>query len=120
VANAYNANPIFLTATMASGWKGLQTLNTGNLTSTAQQLSGAVVRQPGIRISKVVWLSRTASQPNSFTIIDPVDSTVLLQDSFVDTATTAPTEYDFADNFATWKDFKLSALTSGTLLIYYR
>jgi hypothetical protein len=105
---------------MASGWKGLQTLNTGNLTSTAQQLSGSVVRQPGIRVSKVVWFGRTVSQPNSFTIVDPVDSTSLLQDGFTDGATTLAQEYDFEDNLVCWKDFKLATLTSGKLLIYYR
>jgi hypothetical protein len=105
---------------MASGWKGLQTLNTGNLPSTAQQNSGAVVRQPGIKVTKVVWFGRTASQANSFTIVDPNDSVSLLQDSFIDGATTLSEEYDFADNFPDWRDFKLATLTSGKLFIYYR
>lgn len=117
MANNYNANPIILTATMASGWRALQTLNTGNQPVTLQQVSGAVTRQLGITVSQVVWTGMTA-QAHTFSIIDPNDSTILLQG----TAGSALTDqfYAFNDAAIPWRDFKVSQLSSGTIMIWYR
>lgn len=118
MANTYNSLPIIINTTMASGWKSLQTLNTGNLPTTIQNPVG-IPRQFGFQIVKVVWEGRTVSQANSFTIVDPNDATVLLQDSVADGAATAPIQYDEV-NGQKWRDFKCTGITSGNILIYYR
>lgn len=117
MANTYNSKPIILTTTMASGWRALQTLNTGNLPANAQQTSGAVTRQWGIQITKVQWSGMTAAG-HTFTIVDPNDSTNLLQGQ----AGTAlvDQEYDFESSAGKWRDFKLTHIDSGTLLLWYR
>jgi hypothetical protein len=116
VANNYNVCPIKLDSTMASGWKALQTLNAGTLPATAQQLSGAVLGQPGIRVTKIIWENPTAVG-HTFHIIDPVDSNILLYGS----CDVAAKDIIYAfDNLATWKDFKVSQISSGTLYIWYR
>jgi hypothetical protein len=117
LSNLYNQNPIILTATMGSGWKSLQTLNTGTIPANAQQSSGTVLAQPGIRPTRVLWTGATA-QGHTFVIESPTDSIVLLQGQAG--STLADVEY-FQDSFAaTWKDFQLTQISSGTLLIWYR
>ena len=117
MANVYNANPIKLDTVMASGWRALQTLNTGNLPANAQQVSGSVTRQWGIEVVKVQWTGMTAAG-HTFSIIDPNDSTILLQGQAGTTLTDQL--YDLAGNASKWRDFKLSQISSGILFIWYR
>lgn len=117
LANSYNSCPIKIDTVMASGWKGLQTLNTGNLPSTAQQFSGAVVRQPGLRVFKVEWDGATTIG-HTFSIIDPNDNTILLNGTA--NAASQDIQYDFTENPAHWRDFKVTTLASGILYIWYR
>lgn len=117
MANVYNSNPIKLDTVMASGWRALQTLNPGNQPATAQQLSGPVTRQQGIRVSQVVWTGMTA-QAHTFSILDPNDSTILL--TGVAGASLVDQIYPFNDAPMQWRDFKLSQITSGIILIWYR
>lgn len=102
MANTYNTAPIVLTATMASGWKSLQTLATGQI---------------GIRPTRVLWTGASAAG-HTFSIVNPKDSSVLLQGQ--QGTPLGDIDY-FPDAFAaTWSDFKLSQISSGTLLIWYR
>lgn len=102
MANSYNSNPIVLNVVMASGWRALQTLAT---------------KQIGIRPTRVLWTGMAATG-HTFSIVDPNDGTVLLQGQAGNTLTDQ--EY-FTDSFAaTWRDFKLSQISSGNLLVWYR
>ena len=102
---------------MGAGWRSLQTLNTGNLPTTLQQLSGAVTRQWGIRVFKVVWKNPGASA--SFSIVDPKDSTILLDDTTPGSYAGPSPFYDFGEHPATWRDFQVT-ISAGTLEIWYR
>lgn len=86
---------------MASGWKSLQTLNTN---------------QWGFRVTKVVWDAPSLAG-HDFVITEPVSGIVLLQGT-CDTANQTK-NFDFV-NGATWRDFKVTVLSSGTLFIWYR
>lgn len=116
MANTYNSNPIVLNTAMAQGWKSLQTLNTASLPSTRQQLSGAVLAQPGIQVVNIVWTGFTAAG-HTFAIVDPNDGTQLFNGQ---AGTTLIDQQYIWDNSVKWRDFKLSQISSGTLLIYYR
>jgi hypothetical protein len=114
--SSFNSNPIVVSASMASGWRGLQTLNTGNVPTNLQQTSGAVTRQWGIRVTKVVWANPGAS--GAFSIVDPNDNTVLLQGDT--SAGYAGSDVVYENMFTLhWRDFK-ATLTAGTLYIWYR
>lgn len=104
MANSYNSSPIVLVATMASGWKSLQTL---------VNASNAVLG----RVTKVIWTGMVAAG-HQFTIVDPNDSTNLLQGSAG--TTLIDQEYDFDNAAAAWRDFQLTRIDSGTLLIWSR
>jgi hypothetical protein len=118
MANSYNQNPIIINTVMGAGWRSLQTLNTGNLPSNAQQVSGAVTRQWGINVTKVSWTGMTA-QGHTFSIVDPNNTAVILLQGTAG-AELVDQEYDFTGRMGQWRDFEVSTLTSGTLLIWYR
>jgi hypothetical protein len=126
MANSYNSNPIILDTDISTGWRANQTLNTGNLTTTAQQFSGAVTRQWGIRVTKIVLESvGTASVTGLVTVADPNDATVLWNfgvTGATQQAGTVITREDFATHFPAWRDFKVTGLTgtSTKIFIWYR
>ena len=101
MANSYNSNPIKIDSNLASGWRSVQTLNT---------------KQWGIQVTKVVWNNPGASA--SFSIVDPTDSTVLLQGNTPASYVGPDPEWDFVDS-AKWRDFKVT-VSAGVLLIYYK
>ena len=120
MANNYNSNPIYLDTDIASGWRALQTLNTGNLPANAQQVSGAVARQWGVQVIKVSLILVGAQGAGTVLVSDPNDSAILLKIPI--TASGAFTnEFDFV-NAAKWRDFKVTGLTAtGTAMqIWYR
>lgn len=115
MANNYNNNPILIDTVMASGWRASQTLNSGNLPATLQN-PGPITRQWGIRVVKIEW-TNIASAGDKIIIVDPVDSTV----KFQATAQSLDDKlYDVVDSGMPWKDFKVSTIGSGLLLITYR
>lgn len=118
MANNYNVQPIKLDTAMGSGWRALQTLNTGTLTLTSP--AGVVTTVPaqrGIWVTKVIWENPT-SVGHTFSISDPNNSgTVLLAGACGVADQDVP--YDFV-NAAQWRDFKLTQISSGVLYIYYR
>ena len=101
MANSYNVLPVYIDSVMASGFRALQTLNTG---------------QWGFRVAKVVWTGATA-QGHTFVIVEPKSSAVLLQGQA--DADLADVCYDF-DIPQAWRDFKVTTLASGILQIWYR
>lgn len=115
--NSYNSNPIVITNVMASGWRSLQTLNVGNQPSNAQQVSGRVTRQQGINVTNVTWTGMTAAG-HTFVIVDSNDGTVLWQGQAG--AELVDQVYDFVGRMGQWRDFKVTTIQSGTLLITYR
>jgi hypothetical protein len=124
MANNYNSNPLLLDTDFVS-WRALQTLNVGNLPSNAQQNSGAVVRQPGIRPTKILLESNGTTVAGTVSITDPIDSRILWFTNVIVTAGAAGTpidEDDFAEHFPTWKDFSVTGLTATVtkLYIWYR
>jgi hypothetical protein len=125
MANSYNSNPILINTDIATGWRANQTLNTGNLPSTAQQYSGAVVRQPGIRPYRLQVLAAGAgSAAGTITITDPKDSTVLWQDAVVAAVATGTIiiDEDWDVTLPAWRDFIVTGVTatSTQLQIWYR
>ncbi len=104
MANSYNSMPIVINATMSAGWRSLQTLNTGT-------------NATGIRVFKVIW-DAPSTVGNTFEIVDPVDSTVLLTGTC--SVASQDIQYNFDENPASWRDFKVTTLSSGTLYIWYR
>lgn len=115
MANSYNSMPIKIDTVMTQGWRALQTLNQGNLPSVAQNPAN-VNRQWGFRCLAIQWTG-IGSVGDKFTVIDPNDSTILFQGQAG--STTADQYYPFP-NPPAWRDFKVSVLGSGTLLIAYR
>lgn len=71
-----------------------------------------------IKVKKVVWTGAGASA--SFSISDnSTAANVLLQGATPASFTGQDVEYDFAGTEPTWRDWKITALTAGVLLIYY-
>jgi hypothetical protein len=103
VANNYNTKPIYLDSTMASGWRALQTLNVGT--------------QWGFNVSYVEWQA-PVSAGDKFVIVDPASSAVLLEGSCGQANADVP--FDLGDTLPAWRDFKVTTLNSGILLIWYR
>lgn len=116
MATGINTNPAVIAGAMALGWRANQTLNQGNMPSTAQQLSGPVARQTGVTVNQVLWTGMSLGA--TFTIIDPGDSTVLLQG--VAGATLGDQFYTFNESPRTWRDWQVNQLSNGTILIWYR
>lgn len=109
MANFYNSNPIRIDTTTTSGWRSLQTLNTGTIPGYASP------RQWGINVVELVWNSPGAN--GALLVTDPVDGTVLAMND-------TPAGYTGGDLSLTpirrnWRDFKVS-ITSGTLFIWYK
>ncbi len=126
MANNYNSNPISLVTDIATSWRALQTLNTGNLPSTNQQFSGVVTRQWGFRVSKITLTATGAITTTTVQILDPNDSTILFT-ADVPTAASAgvfvPMVYDFESMNVAWRDFKTTGISTGVNLlvsIWYR
>lgn len=111
MANTYNSNPILINTTYTGGWRGKQTLNTGTTPGYT------FPAQFGIRVFKVIWMSPGASA--SFSVTDPNDSTILLEDATPASFAGSSPEYDFENAAASWRDFNVT-ISAGTLLIYYR
>lgn len=114
MANNYNNMPIYIDTVMTQGWRASQTLNTGNLPATLQN-PGPITRQWGIRVTKIEWTG-IAALNHRVIVTDPVDGAVKFQttaQSLVDA------QFDVVDKGFTWKDFKVSTLDSGVLLIHY-
>ena len=128
MANFYNSNPITLDTDMASGWRGLQTLNTGNLPATAQ--NSGVTRQFGIHIAKIVVTSNGAAgavATGTILVVDPNDTgTVPLLTIQIPTTAAGtpflPIILDWTASMATWRDFKVTGLqtTFTKMQIWYR
>lgn len=102
MANSYNTMPIVLDTVMANGWRASQTLNT---------------KQNGIIVTRVIWTGMSAAG-HTFSIVLPSDNTILLTDTAGSTLSSV--EYFNDPSGASWYDFKLSAISSGKLLIWYR
>jgi hypothetical protein len=126
MANSYNSNPIILDTDMASGWRSLQTLNTGNSPATIQNPNPAP-RQWGIRPYKILLQSNGVTNVGLVLVTDPIDGTILYQDdvpSAVGAAgTVIPNDHpDFNPITATWRDFKVTGLTAtvSKMTIWYR
>lgn len=111
MANLYNQNPLSLDTVMASGWRALQTLNTGTLPGTTFSA------QPGVQVVKIVWTGIVA-QTHKVILVEPNSSIVLF--TAVAGSTLADQVYDFSNQAATWRDFKLTQIDSGVLNIWYR
>jgi hypothetical protein len=123
MANSYNSQPIIIDTDTASGWRSLQTLNTGNLPTTAQQLSGAVTRQWGIHVPKLVLMTNGTTVAGTVTISDPNDSTVLWTSPVAAGVTAGIIKSeDWSEAWASWRDFKVTGVTATVtkLLIWYR
>jgi hypothetical protein len=121
VANSYNSNPLIFDTDTTQGWRSLQTLNTGNLPTTAQQLSGAVTRQWGVRVTKIVLESNGTTVAGVVTVADPNDGTILWNSGVAAAAGatgTILTREDFADHFPAWRDFKITGLTATVTKVY--
>ena len=101
---------------MGSTWRASQTLNSGNFPTTAQSFTTPTYRQPGFRVTKVLWDNPTAVG-HTFSIA-ATDGTVLLSGTCSVADQDIP--YDFNDAPVTWKDFQLTQISSGTLYIWYR
>lgn len=72
-----------------------------------------------IKIYKVIWSNPGAS--GSFSISDGAATpSVLLADSTPAAYVDQSVKYEFASDAPMWKNFKITALTAGTLYIYYR
>lgn len=115
--------PIIYDTDNASGWRSQQTLNTGNLPSTIQQLSGAVTRQWGIKVTKVELHTNGTTVAGAVTIADPNDSTVLYTYNVPAGATAGIINtQDFWGRLSEWRDFKVTGLTATVtkVLIFYR
>ena len=107
MSNSYGSMPIVIDSSMASGWRSLNTMN------GASAGSG---RNYGFRVESLVWVGPSTAG-HTFSIIDPNDSTVLAQG----TCGVAGADVSYNDFFSkTWRDFKVSQISSGKLLIYYR
>lgn len=120
MANSYNSNPIILDTDTASGWRGLQTLNAGNLPSTAQQNSGAVTRQWGIQVTKIQVVSAGVTAAATVSVVDPNDSTTLFTYGVAAAAGAAGTLLMNQDltTAMKWRDFKVTGLTTGVVKLY--
>jgi len=110
MANFYNGSPMQLTTAMGSGWRSLQTLNTGTIPGYTS------VRQWGIRIIQVIWTGMTAAG-HTFSIQDPLSGVILLQGQAG--TTLADQLYDTSKYQANWRDFQLTQISSGTLQIWW-
>lgn len=125
MSNSLNSNPIYIDTDITS-WRAAQTLNTANLPSNAQQLSGTVTAQWGIRVTKIqVIAANTTPIVGLVTVLDPNDSTLLYE--YYNSTTTAGVGqvlYDSStfDSTLTWRDFKVTGATAAkvALLIWYR
>jgi hypothetical protein len=118
MANIYTDMPIVIDTVMASGWKASQAAATFPIFKTA---AGAV----GIKPVKVLWTGiPTTLATQTFVIQDSLDSTlVLLQGQYISGATTnnvPDQEYDMEVMNVNWRDFKVTTLSAGKLLIWYR
>jgi hypothetical protein len=96
MANNYTQNPITVDALMSA--------------SSYQNVVPAAYSHPYLRIRKIQWVGQTAGA--SFTIEDG-QGNIIAQGSYV----SADQSYDFADP-ATWRDFQVTQLTSGRLLLF--
>jgi len=122
-----NGNPIVTVADSdtASGWRAAQTLNTGNLPSNAQQLSGAITRQWGIQPYKIALLANSATPAAAQILVtDPQSNTVLWEGANTITSATIGQILINQDLLTTlrWRDFKIVGLTASScaLLLWYR
>jgi hypothetical protein len=102
MANNYNTNPIEITATMAAGWKSLQTLNT-------QPILG--------RVYKIVWTGATSAS-HTFVIVDPNNTSNILAQG--EAGTTLADDIQLSPMGDAWRDFQVTTIGSGTILIWYR
>src|SRR5882762_1056470 len=108
MANFYNSNPITLDTDMASGWRGLQTLNAG--------------KQWGIKVAKIVITSNGAAgavATGTILVIDPNDTAVAPLLTVLIPTTGAGTPFqpiilDWTAAMATWRDFKVTGLQTTT------
>lgn len=124
MANSFNSNPIQTDTDMTTGWRAAQTLNTGNLPTNAQQLSGAVTRQWGIQVTQIKIVANTTTVAGQLTFIDPNDSTVIYPPVAITAGSTVGTVM-FSDIFThplKWRDFKITGQTAAkvTIHIWYR
>jgi hypothetical protein len=100
MANLLNQNPLIFTAAQTQGFRADY---------------GSIF--PGvIRIEKILWVGATAA--GAVTVIDPVTGDTLFEMSVP--AANEMAELNFNANPKIVSDFKVSALPSGTLLIYLR
>lgn len=126
LANNYNSNPILINVDISTGWRSNQTLNVGNLPSNAQQLSGAVPRQPGIRPYRIQVVSNGVTVAGLITVADPNDANTFFWQAAVP-ATAGPAgtiiiDEVFDNTRPTWRDFKVTGVTATVtqLQIWYR
>ena len=105
MANVYNSYPIQIDTAMASGWKALQSL---------VPAANAV----GFRVTKVLWQG-PVTLGDKFIILDSNDSALILLQGTCGAAS-ADVPYDFNNREASWRDFKVTRIDSGLLLIWYK
>ena len=101
MSNLLTANPMVITAAMASGYKALVASSLGTLST--------------LRIDKIYW-ENPLTAGDTVTIIDPQDSIAMLplrcevagQSQVI----------DWSARPKLWRDFQVSQISSGTLYIY--
>lgn len=118
--NDYDSNPIFIDTDMASGWRALQTLNTGNLQPTIQN-PGPITRQWGVRAYAIGFALVSTQASGTILVADPNDNTILFK-QFIPASGTFATEFTFDAAYGMWRDFKITGPTATgvAVQVWYR
>jgi hypothetical protein len=128
MANSYNSMPILINTDTASGWRSLQTLNTGNLPSVQNQPPlGPVTRQWGLHVFRIIITAQaTTLVTGVITVSDPNDNTVLFQTGITNTAAASIGGIIYDSGMIRpafdWRDFKVTGVTNAVVQmeIWYR
>lgn len=101
--NYYNQDPVSLDTAMTGGYKAAVASTQGSFIP--------------LRVSKIVW-HNPAAAGNTFQIADPTSGTVLFE--AIAAVAGQDVVLDFNANPKVVRDFQLTQISSGTLLIYTR